>query len=295
MNLHGEARVLASRVFHFPRTARGDARPTKFVLPLLAALVLFFAAGATAETTNDSVEAIIQGRKLAWQILEQRPAGAFTQAGILQVRDANGRHSTVSIKCEVLVTPTNWQNSYKAFFTNATETLLVIHSGNQTHEAEGDFPKGRYIFGLKNDWLGSPNTYIHDYPSDGRLNAGTKDASLAPFAGSDFLVADLSLEFFHWPQQKILKKEFRRNCSCAVLESTNPNPSPNAYSRVLSWIDEDSGGIVMAEAYDAQGKLLKEFYPKDVKKVNGQWQVQTMEMDNVQTGSRTRLEFDLKN
>ena len=79
------------------------------------------------------------------------------------------------------------------------------------------------------------------------------------------------------------------------MESTNPNPSPNAYSRVLSWIDEDSGGIVMAEAYDAQGKLLKEFYPKDVKKVNGQWQVQTMEMDNVQTGSRTGLEFDLKN
>ena len=30
------------------------------------------------------------------------------------------------------------------------------------------------------------------------------------------------------------------------------------------------------------------------KKVNGQWQVQSMEMDNVQTGSRTRLEFDLK-
>ena len=63
---------------------------------------------------------------------------------------------------------------------------------------------------------------------------------------------------------------------------------------MVSWIDEDSLGIVMADAYDAQGKLLKEFYPKDVKKVKGQWQVQSMEMDNVQTGSRTRLEFDLK-
>jgi hypothetical protein len=28
--------------------------------------------------------------------------------------------------------------------------------------------------------------------------------------------------------------------------------------------------------------------------VNGQYQLQSMEMNNVQTGSRTRLEFDLK-
>ena len=48
---------------------------------------------------------------------------------------------------------------------------------------------------------------------------------MIPFAGSDFWIADLGLEFFHWPEQKVLKKEFRRNCSCVVLESTNPNPA----------------------------------------------------------------------
>ena len=78
-----------------------------------------------------------------------------------------------------------------------------------------------------------------------------------------------------------------------VLESTNPNPSTNGYSRVVSWIDEESLGIVEAYAYDANGKLLKDFYPKDFKKVNGQWQVQTLIMENVQPGSRSRLEFDL--
>jgi hypothetical protein len=45
---------------------------------------------------------------------------------------------------------------------------------------------------------------------------------------------------------------------------------------------------------DFNGKLLKEFMPKSFKKVNGQWEVGTMQMENVQTGSRTRLEFDLK-
>jgi hypothetical protein len=115
-----------------------------------------------------------------------------------------------------------------------------------------------------------------------------------PFAGSDFWLADLGLEFLHWPGQKILRGDTARGRLCKVLESTNPNPSPNGYSRVLSWIDNETPGIVEAKAYDAQNKLLKEFYPKDIKKVNGQWQVGSMEIDNDQTRSRTWLEFNLK-
>ncbi len=53
-------------------------------------------------------------------------------------------------------------------------------------------------------------------------------------------------------------------------------------------------GIVEACAYDEKGQKLKDFYPKDFKKVDGQWQVQTLVMDNAQTDSRSRLEFDLK-
>jgi len=118
--------------------------------------------------------------------------------------------------------------------------------------------------------------------------------STIPFAGSDFLLADLGLEFFHWPGQKVLKREVHSSRGCTVLESTNPNPSTNGYSRVMSWIDTETLGIVEAYAYDAKGKQLKDFYPKDFKKVDGQWQVQTFVMENVQTGSRSRLEFDLK-
>ena len=69
------------------------------------------------------------------------------------------------------------------------------------------------------------------------------------------------------------------------------------YSRVVSWLDIDSvrdlgaPAIVHADAYDLRGKLLKEFAPKDFKKVDGQWQVEEMQMENVQTGTRTKIEF----
>jgi hypothetical protein len=39
--------------------------------------------------------------------------------------------------------------------------------------------------------------------------------------------------------------------------------------------------------------LLKVFDPKSFKKVNGQWELQDMEIRNVQTKSRTRIEFKL--
>ena len=118
---------------------------------------------------------------------------------------------------------------------------------------------------------------------------------MTSFANSDFWLADLGLEFFHWPAQKILPKttSLKRGREYTLLESTNPDPSTNGYSRVLACIDNETGAILEAEAYDAKGELLKIFEPKSFKKVNGQWQLQEMEIRNVQTGSRTRLEFDL--
>ncbi len=113
------------------------------------------------------------------------------------------------------------------------------------------------------------------------------------FAGSDFWVADLGLEFLHWPKQLLLKKEMRRSRSCNVLESINPEPVAGAYSRVRCWIDIESGGIVLAEAFDSQDKLLKEFAPKEIKKIQGEWQLEEMEIRNVQAGSRTRVVFNL--
>src|SRR5207302_8872399 len=105
------------------------------------------------------------------------------------------------------------------------------------------------------------------------------DEAMVPFAGSDFWVADLGLEFLHWPDQRVLRKELRRSQSCAVLESINPNPSSHGYSRVVSWIDLDEPhGIIHADAYDAQRKLVKVFDPKKIEKVRGEWQLASMEI-----------------
>jgi hypothetical protein len=233
------------------------------------ATILFFVVGAMAQTTNDLSDAQIQGQQLARKILEQRPDKDFTNSGVLQIRDVNGKRSEIPIHFQIVVTELNslnWLSIYQTIITNREVKLMVIHPPD-------DRSNGYRWFG------------------DGFQKNLAGDETMTPFAGSDFWIADLGLEFFHWPEQKILKHEMRRGRACKVLESTNPNPSTNSYSRVVSWIDNESGGIVQAEAYDFKNKLLKEFAPKSFKKVNGQWEPQEMEIRNVQTGSRTRLEF----
>jgi hypothetical protein len=262
MKLNFQGRAALLRGLNFWR--RGSA-----ALPLLAT-ILFFAVGATAETTNDLSDAEIQGRQLAQQLCDAKPETNFTQIGVLNIRHSNGNKTNIPISFKTQITEVNWKAGY--FIGN--NAWVIIHQVGQ---------ENRYVFVEHN-----PDENVWNPTSFSHLNG---NETAVPFANSDFWISDLGLEFFHWPEQKILKKENRRSRGCAVLESTNPNPSTNGYSRVVSWIDEESGGIVHAEAYDFKNKLLKEFDPKSFKKVNGQWELQEMEIRNVQTGSRTRLEF----
>lgn len=237
------------------------------------AAILFLAVAATAQTTNGLSDAEIEGQNLAKQLYWARPETNFTQYGLLKVNSSQTNFSIRIIFWTASVTnlpETNWQNFYVAEFSpgQPVETAIVTH-----------------IIGQQNGYGIQQN--------EKQKELSTNETAIS-FANSDFWICDLGLEFFHWPEQKIIKKEFARGRGCMVLESTNPNPSPNGYSKVDCWIDEETLGIVQAKAYDAGGKLLKEFEPKSFKKVNGQWELQDMEIRNVQTGSRTRIEFDLK-
>jgi hypothetical protein len=249
------------------------------------ALGLLTVVGTIAATTNDLSDAETQGRQLAQQLLEERPAENFTNTGVLIIHDGKGRLSEIPVICKTIVTAAAWRSIYEATLTNQTVMLFVIHAAVQPN-----------IYFYDTNFT-AQIPILGDIPQPGHLlrsHQFSGAALMSPFAGSDFWIADLGLEFFHWPEQKILKHEMRRGRSCQVLESTNPHPSPNSYSRVVSWIDNETLGIVQAKAYDAKGELLKEFFPKSFKKVNGQWELQEMEIRNDQTGSRTRLEFDLK-
>jgi Outer membrane lipoprotein-sorting protein len=211
---------------------------------------------------------------LAAEVLSATPVTNFTQTGVLRIRNSEGI-TNIPISFMTAVESGSWRVVYQAGKPGALESIMVVHQ------------------------IGQPNQYcIPDHPNPltgvwAPLHPLTPAQITAPFAGSDFSIADLGLEFFHWPEQKITGHETRRTRACTVLESDNPDPSAGGYSRVVTWIDNQMLGIIHAEAYDATNKLLKVFDPKSFKKVNGQPELQDIEIRNVQTHSRTWIRFDL--
>ncbi len=221
----------------------------------------------------DPAEGAREARALIANLLRQRPDRAVTNSGVLKIRDAEGNQREVAARFDIVPRQTDWLSVYEAAgrSNRSPVKLTIVHAPGQ------------------------PNAYFLGNENGGRKKLGAAEL-MQPFAGSDFWVADLGLDFLHWPEQRVLRKQMRKGLFCDVLQSVNPAPTEGGYSRVLSWIainrPEDII-IVHAEGFDTRDKLLKEFDPKKVEKVDGVWQLEEMEIRNRQAGTRTRIEFNL--
>jgi hypothetical protein len=226
----------------------------------------------------EPVQAEKEARALVAELLAQKPEQSTTNTGWVKIRDTAGKEREIPVRFEITATPTNWVSVYETLASESRPgglRLTVVHSDER------------------------PNRYeLFDPATTGTTNALAKELApgqiMAPFAGSDFWIADLGLEFLHWPKQRLLKKEMRHSKSCDVLESINPAPVPGGYARVVSWLMiESPHGIVHADAYDAQGEVLKRFDPKSLEKVHGEYQLEEMEIRNLKTSSQTVIKFNL--
>lgn len=205
-----------------------------------------------------------EGAELAARLRDSMPAESAEFTGTLSIITRDDHVSSVPISSRVRVGNPGFTVSYTAAISNGPpESLLITHT-----------PGASNVYALNRTPIGHPSL-------------------TRPFAGSDFWLCDLGLEFFHWPQQRLLRNEMRRSRSCWVLESATPAPAPGGYARVVSWIDVEHSGILRAEACGVDGKLLKEFLLGSMRKVEGRWQLESMKMRNVRTGSETELKFDL--
>jgi hypothetical protein len=56
---------------------------------------------------------------------------------------------------------------------------------------------------------------------------------------------------------------------------------------------EKPHGLVHADAYNAKGELMKLFDPTNLEKIQGEYQLEEMEVRNRKTGSHTWIKFNL--
>lgn len=223
-----------------------------------------------------------EGRQLALRLLSMTPKEELDGKAILKRLDAKGKslpdlHANFRAHRPDPARPDEWIQYYEAVNLNpGTEDVSRLVIFRKSGQA------GEYAV------LTDQNPRISTVP---RFKG---NASMTPFAGSDFWLADFGFDFFNWEDQRLVEEGMHRSQWCLIMESWNPKPQPGAYSLVKSWIDKDTLGLVQANAFDHKGKLLKVFKPKSFKKIKGQWHLEEMEIRNAQTRTRTTVTFDLR-
>ncbi|MBL9173303.1 MAG: outer membrane lipoprotein-sorting protein [Verrucomicrobiales bacterium] len=234
---------------------------------LLAGWLTWSTARVTVAAEDPSRE-VAAGKSLAEDLRAMRPTESFTNQASLRLRDADGntRRLPLTIINRVGDGP-SWEVIYAAGGT-APEMLSMVRTP--------------------------------DHPPQYRITQGAQDGVATPdsarsFAGSDFSLRELGLEFLHWPGQRVLPRTpppMKKGQPCKILESTNPGATN--YTRVVSWISIEHNGLMLADAYDASGRIVKRFSIGSLKKVDGVWQLRDMEMIDEVRGTETKLEFELK-
>lgn len=231
-------------------------------LAVLGILNLLLPVVAKAQTPE------LEGQRLVRKMRDMRPAQTFNNTGTMEIRSAARRSVPVYLK--TIVQGESWHSIYG---TTESPTLVI----SQSHDGP-------------NVYRSLPPTSVRATPDFSKERILKN--SLVPFAGSDFWLFDLGMEYLQWPSQRVLGTDVRKTQKCYVLESINPEPRQGAYSKVKSWVAIESMALITAESYDFEWKLWKRFEPKKLKKVDGKWRLKEIQMRNFKTDSITILIFD---
>jgi hypothetical protein len=243
----------------------------RVVLLWLATVTAVAAAESDFTVASNIIDPDKEGQELAARLRSAKPDGSADFQGVLGLTARNGTVRKIPLRSHVNLTSTNWQATYEALQPDGSvgSRLAIVHAAGRTN-----------VY-----WVSSATNATPSGPAD----------LASPFAGSDFSLQDLGLEFYHWPRQRALRSEMSRGRACRVLESVQPNPLPGGYGRVVSWIDLETGGLLQAEAYlPGNPKPLKKFSLGSFEKLNGHWHLRDMRIRNLRTGTQTELKFDLR-
>ncbi len=218
------------------------------------------------------------GQQLAQDMRHTQLLNYERIAGKLRTKGRRGKRTEHTIELRTGVLGGKWHSVFRAVHTGtgAVTELTILRSPETSPE---------YTLAL-----GARDSAPLEAPV-----AVPNEASMTPFAGTDFWLSDLGLSFFYWPQQEILTNariKMRKGVACYVLESRDPNQAGNGYNRVRSWVSREHGGLVYAEAYNAEGREVKTFEVADVEKVDGHWKLSRLRIRDAVAKSTTDLIFD---
>jgi len=112
------------------------------------------------------------------------------------------------------------------------------------------------------------------------------------FMGSDFTYADMANSDTRAAVQKRLPDEDLSGVKTFVIESTPKKDAGSPYSKIETWVRQDNYLPLRIRFYDQGGKLVKTFYTKRIRTLEGRPVIMESQMVNKQSGHSTELVVD---
>src|SRR5207244_12600972 len=94
----------------------------------------------------------------------------------------------------------------------------------------------------------------------------------------------LAFKFYCWPPSGVFGDDNVRTRNCLKLQLRAPSRE-SQYSNVLLWVDKASGALMRMESYDWNAQLAKRFEVVSAQKIEGQWFLKQMRIEELQPGT----------
>jgi outer membrane lipoprotein-sorting protein len=95
---------------------------------------------------------------------------------------------------------------------------------------------------------------------------------------------DLALKFLYWPNAHVVGEDTIRTRRSWKLQLQAPSRQ-SQYSRIVLWVDRQSGALMRMEGYDWNGRLAKRFEVISAQKIEGRWFLKQMRIEEMQPGT----------
>jgi hypothetical protein len=166
--------------------------------------------------------------------------------------------------------------------------------------ARGPEARGNYLIA---DNFGSPLAHLDIRRPPGApptllLETGSPPSSVKSpslnlsLPNSDLLWMDLTLGFLWWTDGKTLGVQEIRGQSCYLVDLYSPNPAADRYASVRLWIDRTHGMLMLAEAQDPLGHVIRRVTIKSFRKIGEHWMIKDLEIRTLPDNHKTILRID---
>lgn len=100
---------------------------------------------------------------------------------------------------------------------------------------------------------------------------------------------DLTLGFLWWNGGKIIGRVEARGQPCYLLDRRAPQNEMTPYARVQLWVDTRISMLIQADGYDKMENLYRRLSIKSFKKMNNEWMIKDLEVEDLAHQSTTLL------